>query len=70
MEDLRKNYRIQITDELSVSAVDTVGTAVIALMISKYYKVNYFKVLGLLLITGEAAHVVFKQQTPITRKIF
>jgi hypothetical protein len=46
---------------------DLVGTVGIAYLIHKYYNINFYKILVILLLLGEFMHYIFCVDTPILR---
>ena len=72
MEELRKKYRIQITDDLSIAAVDTLGTVVLGYVIGKMVGVNPIVMTSLLFVTAIPIHMLTlspEEQTPLTKKV-
>ena len=68
IEKLR-SVRIPVSDDLNIAAFDTIGTILIATGLARYNNwnvpVTIFASLGL----GFGAHIIFKQDTPLTKKI-
>lgn len=48
---------------------DIIGTALLAILISKKYDINIIKSFGGLFIAGEALHLIFGVKTPVTNQI-
>ena len=67
LNDLRK-YRIKINDDLDIAAFDTLGTAIIGIIIARRYEYNPFIVLPGLFLIGEIVHAGFGIDTPITQQ--
>lgn len=49
--------------------VDTVGTIIISLIISKYYNINFYKTLLVLFIIAEISHYIFCVDTAFIKLI-
>ncbi len=59
------SYRI-----FDIAIVDLFATIIVAYIISKYYKYNFYKVLALLIMIGIISHKIFCVDTKLNQILF
>lgn len=68
--DRLRQHRLRITDDLTFSTVDTVGTIVIGSLLARQLDVNPVLFVSLLFVSAPFVHRAFAQETPGTKLFF